>query len=117
VFAGAGQTDRAVLITSAPAGDPAFEAEVAKWIDSGWRVTRAVVDDVSLERPLGLGFCVNAALCIVTGFVWLVYWIPSSRRPRIDTRRVTLTDDGTVKVSRSVARRARAVDGGASAPR
>jgi len=105
VFARVRPEPSAVVITSAPAGDPAFDAEVAKWVDSGWQVTRASSDDVSLERPLGLGFCVNAALCVLTAFVWLAYWIPSSRHPRIDTRRITRSSDGTVSVARSVARR------------
>ncbi|BDZ51410.1 hypothetical protein GCM10025867_36510 [Frondihabitans sucicola] len=82
-----------------------IDAEVTKWTDLGYRVTETAPDEVLLERRLGLPFCVNVLLCLVTGFLWLLYCIPRSRHPKVDTRRLTRALDGSISTTRVVVRR------------
>ncbi len=104
VFSG----NRSTASTSFDAAAPLHEAlvaDVTHFVDFGWTVTSSTPDEVVLERRLGFSFCVTVLLCLATGFLWLAYAIPSGRRPRIDTRRVTLGADGAAVVTRTVSRR------------
>jgi hypothetical protein len=104
VFSGTRATASTTLETASPIDD-ALLADVTHFVDFGWTVVSSAPDEVVLERRLGFSFCVTVLLCLATGFLWLAYAIPSNRRPRIDTRRVTLGADGAAVVSRTVARR------------
>lgn len=80
-------------------------AEVTNWTDRGWAVISSDSREVILERRLGLGFCLNVLLCLATGLLWLAYWIPRTRHPKIDTKVITLAPDGTVSVTGRTERR------------
>lgn len=85
--------------------DAAVAAEVTKWTDLGWRVTASSRDEVVLERPYGLAFCANVLLSLATGLLFLAYWIPRSRHPRVALKRVTPAADGAVSVATTIERR------------
>jgi hypothetical protein len=82
--------------------DPAMHSEaltdaVTAWIDLGWRVTSADSTQVVLQRQKGLAFCLNVLLVPVTGFLWLIYWIPRLRHPKIETKTITVTATGAIE--------------------
>jgi hypothetical protein len=77
-------------VTDTALHDEAVSAEVTNWTDLGWKVVRSSSHEVVLERQKSLPFCLNVLLCLVTGFLWLIYWIPRARNPRIDTKVVSL---------------------------
>ncbi|MCU1529450.1 MAG: hypothetical protein JWP75_3213 [Frondihabitans sp.] len=78
--------------------DP-LAAEVTNLTDWGWNVVRTEPTDVHLERQRSLPFCANLALCLVTAGLWLIYWVPRTRHPRVDTVTVSRAPDGTASVS------------------
>jgi hypothetical protein len=70
--------------------DDSYTDEVNSLVDSGWSVVSADASEVILERRPGLPFCWNLSLVVVTGFLWLIYWIPRMRHPKIERKVVSL---------------------------
>jgi hypothetical protein len=66
--------------------DDLIAAEIRRWTDLGWSARTTTPDEVILERQRNLPFCLNAFLTLATGFLWLIYWIPRSRHPKIETK-------------------------------
>jgi hypothetical protein len=79
--------------------------EVKSWTDLGWKVTTASAREVVLQRRRALSFCVNVLLCFATASLWLAYWIPNARNPKIDTRIVTVSESGEIVTSPAVSHR------------
>ena len=104
VFAKVQPSPAARTLTTTPLPN-ALDTEVAYWTEQGWHVTETAPGEVVLERQLSEGFCLNLLLTVFTGFLWLAYLIPTSRHPRIDTRRITLAADGSISVTSTLARR------------
>lgn len=106
VFSRSQTTAARAVLESGPA--PLAEdvlAEVTTWTDLGFHVVEQRHDDVTLERTLALPFCANVLLGLVTGGLWLFYVVPRTRHPKIATRRITRSLDGSVEVARGVERR------------
>jgi hypothetical protein len=68
------------------AHDESLSAEVTSYVDRGWKVVSADADEVVLERRPGLPFCWNLGLVVATGFLWLIYWVPRMRHPKIERK-------------------------------
>ncbi|AMM21378.1 hypothetical protein AX769_16120 [Frondihabitans sp. PAMC 28766] len=85
----------AATVTDASPGQ-ALQAESATWQEWGWNVVHETTDEVVLERQKLVSFCLNFVLTLLTGFLWLIYWVPRARHPRIDSVTLTLTRDGSV---------------------
>jgi hypothetical protein len=98
VFARVQESEREPAATNTALDDERVRAEVTTLTDRGWKVTTASDREVVLQRTRGLSFCANLFLCLATGMLWLLYWVPRSLRPRIDTRVVLLTPSGDVAV-------------------
>ncbi|RPE76021.1 MULTISPECIES: hypothetical protein [unclassified Frondihabitans] len=94
-----------VAADAALASTDVVDVEVAKLTDLGYTVVESSPDEVLMERRMGIPFCYNLGLVVVTGLLWLAYWIPRIRHPRFDTRRLTRAADGSVAVERVVVRR------------
>jgi hypothetical protein len=100
IFAGSSSTVALLPLADINGHDKALVTEVDNWTKRGWIVTTASHRRVVLERRLALPFCVNAALCVVTGLLWLIYWIPRSRHPKVLTMVLTLSANGEVFTTR-----------------
>jgi hypothetical protein len=72
--------------------DASLSADVNALRDEGWNVVSADASEVVLERRRGIPFCWNLALAVVTGSLWLIYWIPRMRHPKIERKVVTIAD-------------------------
>ncbi|GAA4685945.1 hypothetical protein [Frondihabitans cladoniiphilus] len=84
---------------SAVAEPAAFSEAVAEWTAWGWNVVASAPDEVVLQRIHRVSFCANLGLVVVTGALWLLYWVPRARHPRVDSVTLTLEADGTVRSS------------------
>ena len=82
-----------------PPSGTALASAVTTWTEWGWSVVRTSDTEVVLERRRALPFCLHLALTVLTGFLWLLYWVPRVRRPRFDTVTLTLGPDGAVSSS------------------
>jgi hypothetical protein len=71
--------------------DETLSTEVNALVDAGWKVMSADENEVVLERRPGLPFCWNLSLVVVTGFLWLIYWIPRLRHPKVLRKVVSLS--------------------------
>jgi len=87
--------------TAAAAATPSgiLAADVATWIEWGWNVARSDDTEVVMERRRVIPFCFHLGLTVVTGLLWLIYWIPRARHPRTEMVTLTLAGDGTVTAS------------------
>ena len=85
------------------------QESVTFWTDRGWNVVTASSSEVLFERRAALPFCFNVLLCLVSAFLWLAYWIPSARRPKIKTKIMTISADGSTEVTPGASRRERAL--------
>jgi hypothetical protein len=95
-----GVIDLELTGTSAPSAQAV--AEAASWTKRGWRVVESGQSRIVLERRQILGFCSNAMLTVVTAGLWLAYWIPRIRHPRVDTRIISVLGNGETVTSRGV---------------
>ncbi|MCU1477684.1 MAG: hypothetical protein JWQ64_2377 [Subtercola sp.] len=86
-------------------GAEAMSAEVMSWRMRGWRVAASTAREATLERQQTQSFCVNVALTLLTGFLWLAYWIPRARHPKIDTWVVAVSDSGEITRTQVLPRR------------
>lgn len=78
------------------AGGTALHDEIATWTELGYAVVRSDAAGTTLERRRLLGFCVNFALTVLTGSLWLLYWVPRIRNPRFDVIELAPAADGAV---------------------
>jgi hypothetical protein len=100
VFDRTGITDELHRLTeTAAAAGESVNPEVAKWVDRGWTVASVSAGTVTLERPRRLAFCINLGLTLVTGFLWLIYWIPLARNPRVRSKIITVGPVGAQPVT------------------
>jgi hypothetical protein len=86
---------------SAPAPDmpAALAASVATWREWGWSLVSSTGRDAVMERQRLMSFCAHLALTVATAGLWLIYWLPRVRRPRIETVTLTLGSGGAVRSS------------------
>jgi hypothetical protein len=77
-------------------GAPSISAQVAEWTSWGWSVVSTSDREIVIERMKKISFCVNAALCIVTAFVWTIFWVARTRHPKVERRVLSISADGQV---------------------
>jgi hypothetical protein len=90
IFSRSPSTEGMAVVTDTALQDDRVSAEITDWTDRGWKVISADSHEVVLERQRNLPFCLNVLLCLLTGFLWLIYWIPRARNPKIDTKIVSV---------------------------
>jgi hypothetical protein len=84
--------NRAVAASDEDVRRTTAEMEVTNLIDFGWSVESRTEDEVVLTRIRRLPLCVNAGLVLLTGFLWLIYWVPRARHPKFNRTTVRLRE-------------------------
>ena len=75
-----------------------LDAEVAKAVRHGWSVQSVSPAQAVLSRTKRIGFFWNLVLCVVTGFLWLI-WI-AYRALNRKTRTLVIAVDAYGRVTR-----------------
>jgi hypothetical protein len=64
------------------------------WTDWGWKVVSRDAREITLERTKRLPFCYNLGLTVVTGMLWLIYWVPRIRHPKVERQLLRIDAEG-----------------------
>jgi len=88
--AAASATTSGVIRTGTPGG----ATDLSAWTDWGWKVVSRDSNEIVLERTKTLPFCFNLSLVVLTGLLWLFYWVPRIRHPKVTRTVLVIGADG-----------------------